>query len=45
MINKVIIFSNQLSNKKAKIRINNEDTEREYENKFMGVTVDYKLWS
>ncbi len=40
---KFVIFSNQQSNNKVKLTINNEEIERVYENKFLGVIIDHKL--
>ncbi len=40
---KFIIFSNRQSNNKVKLMINNEEIERVYENKFLGVIIDHKL--
>ncbi len=41
---KFIIFSNRQSNNKVKLMINNEEIERMYENKFVGVIIDHKLY-
>lgn len=40
---KFIIFGNRKSINKVKIRINNEEIDRVYENKFLGVIIDHKL--
>ncbi len=40
---KFIIFSNLQSNNKVKLRVNNEEIESVYENKFLGVIIDHKL--